>query len=228
VDLAKDHIDVGLFTNNAGEMLRFWQQVVELPFEELLAVGGGVRQHRHGMNGSVLKINEARDALPETPPSGYRELVIARDDLGSPVELLDPDGNRVTLTPSGHDDVIGIEMRMEVRDAGAFNRFFGEQLGLTWAGRDRYRCGDSLLVFEESPRAQRVEVQRAKGYRYLTIQVRDVDAAHAAAIAAGVEEGRPPVTLGTTARISFIRDPDGNWIELSQRASLTGPLPVDR
>jgi lactoylglutathione lyase len=33
-----------------------------------------------------------------------------------------------------------------------------------------------------------------------------------------------PVTLGTTARISFIRDPDGNWIELSQRASLTGSL----
>ena len=28
-------------------------------------------------------------------------------------------------------------------------------------------------------------------------------------------------TLGGTARISFIRDPDGNWIELSQRASLT-------
>jgi hypothetical protein len=31
--------------------------------------------------------------------------------------------------------------------------------------------------------------------------------------------------LGDTAYISFIRDPDGNWIELSQRASLTGPLP---
>ena len=34
----------------------------------------------------------------------------------------------------------------------------------------------------------------------------------------------PAVTLGKTARISFVRDPDGNWIELSQRASLTGPL----
>jgi lactoylglutathione lyase len=33
-----------------------------------------------------------------------------------------------------------------------------------------------------------------------------------------------PITLGETARISFIRDPDGNWIELSQRASLVGPL----
>jgi lactoylglutathione lyase len=31
--------------------------------------------------------------------------------------------------------------------------------------------------------------------------------------------------LGETARISFILDPDGNWIEISQRASLTGALP---
>jgi catechol 2,3-dioxygenase-like lactoylglutathione lyase family enzyme len=41
----------------------------------------------------------------------------------------------------------------------------------------------------------------------------------------GATEGRGVVTLGETARISFIRDPDGNWIEISQRASLTGPLP---
>jgi len=36
-----------------------------------------------------------------------------------------------------------------------------------------------------------------------------------------------PFNMGKTARISFITDPDGNWIELSQRASLTGPLPND-
>jgi lactoylglutathione lyase len=38
-------------------------------------------------------------------------------------------------------------------------------------------------------------------------------------------EGYAPVSLGKVARISFVRDPDGNWIELSQRASLTGNLP---
>jgi lactoylglutathione lyase len=43
-------------------------------------------------------------------------------------------------------------------------------------------------------------------------------------MAHGGTEGRPPVTLGTTARVSFVRDPDGNWIEVSQRASLTGSL----
>jgi lactoylglutathione lyase len=43
-------------------------------------------------------------------------------------------------------------------------------------------------------------------------------------LAHGGREARAPVTLGSTARISMVRDPDGNWIELSQRASLTGSL----
>jgi len=66
---------------------------------------------------------------------------------------------------------------------------------------------------------------RATGFRYITIQVRDCDAEHRRMLAAGAAEGAPPFTLGTVARISFIRDPDGNWVEISQRASLTGALP---
>ena len=34
-----------------------------------------------------------------------------------------------------------------------------------------------------------------------------------------------PVRLGDVAAISFVRDPDGVWLEISQRASLTGDLP---
>ena len=84
--LAKQHLDVGLFTNNADAMLEFWQQRVGLPFEETLPLGGGVLQHRHAMNGSVLKLNAARDPLHEAPPSGYRELLIAarRPGAGDP------------------------------------------------------------------------------------------------------------------------------------------------
>jgi predicted enzyme related to lactoylglutathione lyase len=66
---------------------------------------------------------------------------------------------------------------------------------------------------------------RAIGLRYITIQVRDCDREHRRLTAMGVWEGAAPVTLGTVARISFIRDPDGNFIEISQRASLTGPIP---
>jgi lactoylglutathione lyase len=76
-------------------------------------------------------------------------------------------------------------------------------------------------MFEVNPNAAHDNPMRAKGYRYFTIQVTDVDREHATFVERGAIEGMAPVTLGETARISFIRDPDGNWIELSQRASLT-------
>ncbi len=63
------------------------------------------------------------------------------------------------------------------------------------------------------------------GIRYLTVQVRDVEAAHAHAVGRGCTEGLAPIRLGDVAYISFVRLPDGDWVELSQRASLTGPLP---
>ena len=70
-----------------------------------------------------------------------------------------------------------------------------------------------------------VASMRAVGMRYITVQVRDVDAEHRRFMSMGVWEGAAPVSLGAVARISFIRDPDGNFIEISQRASLTGPIP---
>jgi lactoylglutathione lyase len=224
--LAKNCIDVGLFTNNSEAMLRFWQDDVGLAFEETLAVGGGVRQQRHAMNGSVFKLNDARDPLSDEPPAGYRELLIAREGLTEPRSLTDPDGNRVTLVPQGYEGVGGIGVRLAVRDANAFRDFYGRVLGLEATGANRYRWGDSVILFDEDPTAIRTGEMRAPGYRYLTVQVWDCDAEHARFLELGAEEGRPPASLGTTARISFIRDPDGNWIEVSQRASLTGVLAV--
>ena len=90
MDLAKPRIDIGLYTNRRDEMLAFWQGEVGLPFDHTLKLGGGRQQHRHDLLGSVLKINHARDPLPEAPASGYRELLIARDGLTAPRQLLDP------------------------------------------------------------------------------------------------------------------------------------------
>ncbi len=222
--LAKNHVDVGVFTNNAARMLEFWQNVAGLPFEELLPLGGGVRQHRHAMNGSVFKLNDARDPLPPEPPAGYRELLIASAGVESPHHLADPDGNRVTLVPPGFEGIEGIAVRVAVRDEAAFHDFYGRILALDAAGPDRFRCGDSIIVIEHDPAAVRAGEMRAKGFRYLTVQVFDCDAEQARFLELGAEEGRPPVTLGTTARVSFIRDPGGNWIEVSQRASLVGSL----
>ena len=77
------------------------------------------------------------------------------------------------------------------------------------------------------PGRQATTAREGTGIRYLTIQVRDVETAHAHALANGLTEGMAPVRLGDTAYVSFVLLPDGDWVELSQRASLTGPFPDD-
>ena len=58
------------------------------------------------------------------------------------------------------------------------------------------------------------------------VEVLDVDAAYARFVGLGFIGEIAPVSLGTTARISFVRDPDGGYVELSQRAEFTGrPIP---
>ena len=224
MELAKPHVDVGLFTNERDPQLAFWQKDVGLPFDHALPTGGGVLQHRHDMHGSVLKLNHARDPLAPEAPSGYRVLHVARPGLSAPQPLRDPDGNRVVLVPPGTGGVVGIGVELAVRDPDAFHRFYGAGLGLERADGDAYRAGDSLLRFAAEPSAARCGALAGLGFRYLTLQVRAVDRVHEAVLAAGGEEGIAPRTLGDVARISFVRDPDGNWIELSQRGSLVGSV----
>lgn len=226
MELAKQHVDVGLVTAALEPMLAFWQGDVGLPFEEILPLGRGRRQHRHGMNGSVLKLNHWREPPPDSPPAGYRELRIARDGLVEPRRLVDPDGNRIVLVPRGEGGVEGIGVQLAVRDEAAFHRFYGEVLELPRAAGNAYRCGDSLLTFAADGAAPSEASMDGFGFRYITIQVRDVDSEHRGILARGGREGWAPLTLGEVARISFVRDPDGNWIEISQRASLTGALPA--
>jgi predicted enzyme related to lactoylglutathione lyase len=221
MQLAKKHIDVGLYTHDTDAMLEYWQTKVGLRFEEMLPLGQGVRQHRHDMNGSVLKLNSVRDPLPPAKPGGYRELWIASPDVAEPETLWDCDGNAIRLVLPGYAGVTGIALKLGVSNAARFREFYGTVMRLPAAGKDSYRIGDSIVMFELHPNAVQDNPLRAKGYRYFTIQVTDVDREHATFVERGAIEGMAPVTLGETARISFIRDPDGNWIELSQRASLT-------
>jgi predicted enzyme related to lactoylglutathione lyase len=224
MQLAKKHIDVGLYTNDTEAMLQYWQTKVGLRFEEMQPLGQGVQQHRHAMNGSVLKLNSVRDPMPSAKPSGYRELWIASPDVGETEELRDCDGNAIRLVLPGYSGVNGIALKLEVTNAADFRAFYGSVLRLESAGKHAYRIGDSIVMFEVGKRVVQGTPMRAKGYRYYTIQVTDVDREHSVLLERGAVEAMPPTTLGDVARVSFIRDPDGNWIEISQRASLTGSL----
>ncbi len=224
MELAKPRIDIGLATNHIAPMLAFWQGEAGIAFDHLLPIRKGQDQHRHDMAGSVLKINHMAEPLPATPPSGYRELIVARPGLSTPRALADPEGNRVSLVPPGHDGVTQIGVRIAVRDLAAHRRFYGDALGLPEERPGVFRAGESLVFLEQSADAPADAEMRGPGWRYITFQVFKVDAEHARVLAAGGREALAPVTLGATARISMVRDPDGNWIELSQRASIVGSL----
>jgi lactoylglutathione lyase len=86
------------------------------------------------------------------------------------------------------------------------------------------RVGESVILVDQVDDAPQDAPFEGAGWRYLTIQVFAVDSDQAHVLAHGGRETVAPTTLGTTARISMVKDPAGNWIELSQRASLVGSL----
>src|SRR6516225_2239575 len=203
--LAKSHLDVGLFSTKRDEQLAFWQHTVGLPYDHMGKLGGGMQQHRHHMNGSILKMNHSRNPLPDLPPSGIIGLEIARKGLAG---------------------VAGVAILLKVNDPAAHDRFWTQAMQFERLGEGRYRCGDSLVVVAErvhvapSPQGQ----WRGAGYRYMTVQVWDCIAEYEGILARGGSSGGEPRVLGETVRYAFVCDPDGNHIEISQRASLTGPL----
>lgn len=223
--LAKNAIDVGIYTNQREEQLSFWQEQVGLPFEELLKVGGGSHQLRHGLNGSIFKMNHTRETLSHDDPTGYSELIIAKEGLAEPVKLVDHDGNPVQLVPPGWQGVDQIGLVLKVSNIASFQHFYREVLQIEEVTDLCFRWGSTLFFLEEAESTQRCSsIRGGLGYRYITVQVWQVDKEHQAFIDRGGQEAQAPVTLGSTARISFITDPDGNWIEISQRASLTGSI----
>ena len=230
MDLAKPHLDVGLFTNRREAQLAFWQERVGLEFDHLGKLGRGLHQLRHHVNGSILKVNHSRAPLPELPPAGWRELFIAREGLEAPERLADPDGNAVTLVPPGHLGIAGIALDLAVSDLAAARRFWLHAMQFDDVGGNAVRCGDSLIFLRQDPTAGPLPDTSSDdgwvgpGYRYVTVQVPRCEPAHAGILARGGREGRPPRVLGEAVRFSFVRDSDGNWIEISQRAQLTGTL----
>ena len=223
MNLAKQHLDVALFSNKRDEQLAFWQQMVGLPYDHMGKVGGGVQQHRHHMNGSIFKMNHARDPLPAVAPSGIVGLEVARAGLAERRDLADPDGNKVTLVPKGEGGVEGIAVLLRVNDREAHDRFWTHAMQFERVAAGRYRCGDSLVVVVEQGKVQhRGQQWRGPGYRYLTVQIWDCLKEYEGILARGGTSGGEPRVLGETVRYAFVCDPDGNHIEISQRASLTG------
>ncbi len=86
----------------------------------------------------------------------------------------------------------------------------------------RLDIGDSILrllaVETEPPHTSPDGLRDSTGIRYLTLNVSDINEAHAACQSAGVHVVGPPAELRPGVFSVRAQDPDGNWIEFMQGA----------
>lgn len=225
MELAKDRLDVALVSDDEA-VSAFYRDEAGIPLEEVLPLQTGWVQHRHTLAGSVLKVNVRHDK-PLEGRSAITGVMAVVDGLSEPRPLTDADGTRLELVPPGHEGVEQILIRLAGPDPPGVLAFWTEVLGWDRVDASTARCGRTLIRPEEGAAADRVGVGASRGWNYLTVQVQDCDLEHAAVLARGAEEVIAPRTLGDVARFSFVCDPDGTLLEISERASLTGrPLRV--
>jgi lactoylglutathione lyase len=223
VKLAKDCLDVALFTDRT-DVAAFWRDEVGLTLDHILPIRRGHDQYRFDLAGSVLKVNVTVAALPADGRSTIAEVIVADAERAGST-YADPDGTTIRFAQPGLDGVEQIGIGLAVADLARAMGFYVGALGWEQLAPSAVRCGRTVLRFEQRGDVPTAPALPVRGWAYLTVQVHDCDAEHAAVLAAGGVEGASPVTMGDVARFSMVRDPDGNWLELSQRASLTGPLP---
>ncbi|MGO9060042.1 MAG: VOC family protein [Candidatus Binataceae bacterium] len=96
-------------------------------------------------------------------------------------------------------------------------------------GPGRYKVGETIFSVLKAPAAkpvtaasfanslETVNAMAALGIRYVTLQVRNCDAVFSAMREGGASEALKPATVGNVVRVSFVRDPDGNFVEIVQR-----------
>ncbi len=222
--LAKNHLDIGLFTEDIKTHKEFWGKTVGLRLDHELTLNEQWTQHRYDAHDSVIKVNEYRGSMNDYAPSGYTGLTIAAA-VDKSWEGTHPGGEKVRLVPPGTDGIHGIAITVSTPDRDRMMDFYLNAMEFEKVDSYIAKCGDSLLFVEPGTGGCKTEHFIASNFRYLTVQIFDADQACADIVERGGALGRAPVSFGDVARYGFVCDPDGNWIEMSARTSLTGIEP---
>lgn len=222
LNLVKPALDVGLYTNRIDAIRAFYEGEIGLTYNHLLKAGRGIHQHRVDLDGQgVLKLNDARDELVKAS-TGYIGLAV----LGAePRRLTDPDGLAVEVANRLPGEA-SVRITVASNDPAAHDRWFADGLGASRLADHEYLLGSTLIDVRHESAQPMVTARLAVGFRYLTVQVADVVTEHKRMVDLGFTSAVEPLILGEVAAISFVLDPGGNWLEISQRASLTGALPT--
>ncbi len=125
-----------------------------------------------------------------------------------------------------------VDLGIVVKDKEASLRFYRDTLGFEFVAESdmgngmlmqRLMCGTSmikLVTFAQTPELANPGggINGATGYRYWTISVANLEAIVAEAKEAGYQVPWEPREIRAGVSVAMVEDPDGNWVELLQRA----------
>jgi catechol 2,3-dioxygenase-like lactoylglutathione lyase family enzyme len=230
IRLARGRFDVGLITGRTEPMLAFWRDGLGLPVERVLEPLPGITQYKLTMHGAVLKINCLDAAPPDHGLLGaLRMLSLTAPNCTAAEHVRDPDQNLIYLTPPSLSSPSAFGVHYAVSDENAFRHFYSHILGLDLVGDNMCDVDGAQISWARSPDVVAGRNSFRTGFGYLTFQVIDVVEAHRHACDSGAVEILPPSGAAFTGDsvVSFIADPDGNRIELSQRPDLVAAANAD-
>ena len=217
----KPALDVGfqIAATDPSVMLAYYRDVIGVHFDHDLPLGGGRMQSRHTWGDSVIKLNHRRDAVPHAPATGWSALKLLGPGASDGQHR--PGRNVVARAPA---EVGGRRSQLTVRDARASLAFFAA-LGLPLAG-ERIGVGASAIRVRDDRQTRATPDSRAGpcALHHAADRPRRPGACHVARSTQAPRGKGGTAHAGTVARISFVVEPGGNWIELSQRASIVGSL----
>jgi lactoylglutathione lyase len=115
---------------------------------------------------------------------------------------------------------------LNVSNLDASIEFYTKHLGLKFVNRREIKENNAEIAFLKDPSGSAIElthwrdkkiITEGDNFDHIAFGVDDVEATMKELKAKGVTIAMEPYSLrGSTSRIAFIKDPDGNWLELIQ------------
>jgi hypothetical protein len=224
--LARPGLDFGLPTDNEKARRAFYEglDLVHLKTDNIM---DGQDEVYYELHGSWLKIVTSDQPMP-AGVSGYDELLFVSGASTQVSRLIDPDGVKVSVVPRGYRGLDEVGVIVKVNDVSAKERFLSEGMQGDRTDSGGWRVGNTVFFVEQASPRLEPGPMFARGFTMVSLIVRSIYKTHAALCAAGASHGlrvcEDSIVPGRCL-FSFVRDPNGNWIELVQFDDLSGPLP---
>ena len=221
MELSKKHLDAGFFCTETKTDRHFWGNEILLEFQGTLELGEDIVacptiQYRYIAGGSIVKVNAYEGELPNTKrePSGYSGLFVA-GDVQAPKSFRLLSGETIILIPNGHLGIVGLGVSVTSNNPERLVEFYTDVMQFKKIGEREVAAGETLIFVKEGEGGTNTSTFVGTGFRYLTLHVTDADSALQEINDRGGKISMEPIDYGSIARLGFVTDPDGNWIEVA-------------